>query len=191
MAKKRKRRDADRDSPDGGASEYDPLGDLISRHQISLVGVLIVSTLAALVGLGLLTLGLLRDPISLLFVLIGGGVMLLAGALLVTSLFNIGRRLELRKKGIRFTDRFYDVEMFWEEIAGIHVNRTDETDYGMASVRKRGGHYMTPSGPLTQTEWDVTIESHDGRAIHLTSPFLNAVSDPRKLISQIRLRAGQ
>jgi hypothetical protein len=173
-----------------GGADYDALGELISRHAVSLGSVLIVAAVGALVGAGLLVFALTREKISVLFLVIGAGVILLAGALLVTSVFNIGRRLELRKKGIRFVDPYYDVEFFWEEIADIKVNRLDQTDYGVATVWKRGGHYMTPSGPLTQTEMDVTIQAHDGRAIHLNSSFLKIVSDPRKLISQIRLRAG-
>jgi hypothetical protein len=105
-------------------------------------------------------------------------------------LFNLGRRLELRKKGIRFVDPLFELEFFWEEIADVQVNRVDETDYGVATVRSKGAHYMKPSGALTHTEWDVTIQSHDGRAMHLTSSFLKIVPDPRKLISQIKLRAG-
>src|SRR5262245_22635668 len=187
MGKKRsKRRDAD----DDAGAEYDALGELISRYAVSLGGVLIVSAVGALVGAGLAIFALTRERISILFLLIGAGLILVAGALLVTSLFNVGRRLELRKKGIRFVDPYYDVEFFWEDIADIKVNRADETDYGVATVQKRGSHYMAPSGPLTRTDWDVTIQSHDGRSIHLTPTFLKIVADPRKLISQIRLRAG-
>src|SRR5262245_59540133 len=114
MGKKRsKRRPAD----DETGVEYDALGELISRHAVGLGGVLIVSGIGALVGGGLVVFALTRERISLLFLLIGAGVILVAGALLVTSLFNIGRRLELRKKGIRFVDPYYDVEFFWDEIA--------------------------------------------------------------------------
>src|SRR5437660_5110167 len=142
MGNKRRKRSVE--DVEGGDSAFDPLGDLIHRYQVSLAGVLIVAGVAALVGLGLVAFALTRERISLLLLLIGAGIVLLAGALVAANLFNLGRRLELRKKGIRFIDPMFDLEFFWEDIADVQVNRQDETDYGVATVRRKGAHYIAP-----------------------------------------------
>jgi hypothetical protein len=110
--------------------------------------------------------------------------------LLGINVLNVGRCLELRKLGVRFVESGLLTEFFWDEIVDIEVNRTDDTYLGLATVRKRSANTSTPSGPLTSTEWDVTIHAQDGRAIRLRRIFLRTVPDPKKLISQLRLRAG-
>src|SRR5438128_10656663 len=107
MAKKRRKRHADAEVDDRDGQTFDPLGALITRYQVSLAGMLIVAGVVALAGLGLVAFALTRERISLLLLLIGAGVVLLAGGLVATNLFNIGRRLELRKKGIRFVDPLF------------------------------------------------------------------------------------
>src|SRR5947207_907214 len=116
MAKKRRKRSADAELDD---VEYDPLGALIHRYQVSLAGVLIVAGVVALVGLGLIAFALMRERVWLLLLLIGAGIVLLAVGLVAANLFNLGRRLELRKKGIRFVDPLYELEFFWEEISDV------------------------------------------------------------------------
>src|SRR5262249_15500584 len=82
MGKKRcKRQVAD----EAAGAEYDALGELISRYAVSMGGVLIASAIGALVGAGLVVFALSRERISLLFLLIGAGLILVAGALVVTS----------------------------------------------------------------------------------------------------------
>jgi hypothetical protein len=115
---------------------------------------------------------------------------LLAVALLGMNIFNLGRRLELRKRGVRFVESGIVTDFFWDEIANVEVNRTDDTYLGVATVRRHSGDASSLSGPLTKTEWDVTIRGRDGRTIRLRPMFLRTVPDPRKLISQLRLRAG-
>ena len=92
--------------------------------------------------------------------------------------------------GIRFIESGTETELAWDEIADIEVRRLDRTYLGPVSLWKRSSDASSPSGLLTNTEFTVIIHSHDGRGIRLSSMFLRSVSDPRKLISQLRLRAG-
>jgi hypothetical protein len=110
--------------------------------------------------------------------------------LLGINVFNVGRCLELRKLGVRFVESGIVTELLWHEIVDIAVNRTDDTYLGVVTVRKRSSDASSPSGLLTKSEWDVTIQGQDGRTIHLRPMFLRMVPDPKKLISQLRLRAG-
>ena len=171
-------------------STDDPLGKLLQQYRVNLAGVLVVSGGILLLGLGLLAYALSRQPYSLTFLLVGTGTLLFALALLGMNVFNVGRRLELRKLGVRFVQSGIVTEMFWDEIADVVVNRTDDTNFGVATVRRRSTDASSPSGLLTKTEWDVTIQGQDGRTIRLPPMFLRTVPDPKKLISQLRLRAG-
>jgi hypothetical protein len=170
----------------------DPLGGLMKTYTMSLVGLLVVSGAVALVGLGLVGCGLVlaQQLTSVILLLIGTCALLAAVALLGVNVFNVGRRLEMRKKGLRYVEAGIVTEIRWEDVVDIQVNRTDDTNLGVATVRKRGGHYAAPSGPLTRTEWDVTIRARDGRSMHLGPRFLKLVPDVGKLISQMRIRSG-
>ena len=108
---------------------------------------------------------LTREPYSLAWLLAGAFVLLMVVALLGTNVFNVGRRLELREHGVRFVEAGVETALAWDEIADVEVNRTDDTYLGVASVRRRSSNASRPSGPLTKTEWDVTIHAHDGRTI--------------------------
>ena len=194
MGKKRRNRNPDEDDGDKSSkligSLDDPLGKLLQQYQVSLGGVLLISGAIALVGLGIVTYALIQQPYSLMFLLVGTAVLLLSIALLGMNVFNIGRRLELRKRGVRFVESGIVTELFWDEIAVVEVNRTDDTYLGVATVRKRSADASSPSGLLTSTVWDVTIRGQDGRMIRLRPTFLRTVPDPKKLISHLRLRAG-
>jgi hypothetical protein len=194
MGKKRRLRDPDEDDSDkeskASGSAADPLGKLVQQYQVSLAGVLMICGVIGLLGIGVLVYALTRQPYSLTFLLVGAGALLLAVTWLGMNAFNIGRRLELRKRGVRFTELGMVTEFLWDEIARVEVNRTDDTNFGVATVRRRSQDASSPSGLLTNTEWHVTIHRHDGRTIHLRPMFLRTVPDPKKLISQLRLRAG-
>jgi len=70
----------------------------------------------------------------LTFLLVGAGALLLALALLGMNAFNIGRRLELRKLGVRFVQSGIITEIFWGDVVDVVVNRTDDTNLGVATV---------------------------------------------------------
>jgi hypothetical protein len=194
MRKIRRRHDSFKDASDQGSesidSADDPLGKLLVTHRVSLAGVLLVSGVILLAGLGMLVYALTRQPYSLTFLLIGAAASLLALVLVGMNVFNFGRRLELRKQGVRFVELGTVTEIFWDEIVDVEVNRTDDTSFGVATVRRRSADASRPSGLLTKTEWTVTIHAQDGRRIRLPSMFLRTVGDPKHLISQLRLRAG-
>jgi len=94
MAKKKRQIDEDE-------AGRDPLGKLLLSHHVSIIGVLLVAGVVVLIGLGIITFALLREPISLLFLAIGAGVLLLAMVFVGMNVINVGRRLELRKRGVR------------------------------------------------------------------------------------------
>jgi hypothetical protein len=191
VAKKRRTRSGDEDDRDDrGDPADDPLGKLWQEHRVSLAGLLLVSGVMACIGLGLVGYALSRQPISLIFLGAGAAVLLFAVVVVGVNLFNVGRHLEIRKHGVRYTQSGIVTEILWEDIVDVDVSRTDDTYLGVASVRKRSKNAAAVSGPLTKTEWDVTIRGRDGRSIHLPVMFLRTVPDPRKLISQLRLRAG-
>jgi hypothetical protein len=170
--------------------DVDPLGKTINCYAVSLAGALIVSGIGGVVGLGLTGYGLAQDPMSVLFLAIGALFAVLALLWLGVNLLNLGRRLEVRKNGIRFVEAGDQTELLWEDIADIQVNRTDNTYMGVVSVQTKSSNYVPPSGPLTKTDWDVTIRARDGRTIRLRPTFLKLVPDVRKLITHMRMRAG-
>ena len=178
----------ERDRPIGSAD--DRLCKLLQQYQVSLGGVLLISGVTAVIGVGTIVYSLTRRPYWLVFLLVGTVALLLSVALLGINVFNIGRRLELRKRGVRFVESGIITEFSWDEITEVEVNRTDDTYLGVARVRRRSADASSPSGLLTSTEWDVTIRGQDGRTIRLRPMFLRNVADPRKLISQLRMRAG-
>jgi len=192
MAKRRSDEDSDSDDFDEVAprAPADPLGKLIKQYRVSLAGVLIVSGVLGAAGGGCLVYALSRNPYSATFLAIGAALLLLGVVVLVMNIFNVGRRLEVRKRGIRFTEAGIETALLWDEIVDVEVNRTDTTSLGVASVRKRSSDTASPSGLLTNTEWDVTIHGRDGQMIHLSPIFLRTVPDAKKLIAQIRMRAG-
>jgi hypothetical protein len=196
MAKKRPNRDPDkrpekkRRKTDEAESDDDPLGKLVKEYGVNLAESLVGGGVIGLVGGGLMAYGLSRDPYSLGWTLAGGVVVLAAVVMLGLSLLNVGRKLELRKRGIRWTEFGMVTEFAWDDISDVEIDRRDETYLGVASVQKRSSDAVSSSGPLTKTEWDVTIHAHDGRTIHLRPLFLRTVPDPKKLLSQIRLGAG-
>jgi hypothetical protein len=168
----------------------DPLGKLLRQYRVSLAGVVVMAGAVALVGLGVLAVGLARKPVSPTFLLMGTVALLMAFALVGINLFNVGRRLELRKHGIRYMEAGVETELAWDEIAEVEVSRLDRTNFGVATVWKRSADASRPSGLFTNTEFTVIIHARDGRRIRLSPIFLRGVADPRKLIAELRLRSG-
>lgn len=194
MGKKRRELDTPRKEMDRRKNltdnDDDPLGKVIQQYQINLGGLLLGLGILAMIGLGLMIYGTIRTSYRLPFLLGGGLILLATVVVLVTSLMNLGRRLELRKRGVRYIEYGNSTEFLWDEITDVEVNRIDETYLGVASVRRHSQDGYSPSGPLTKTELRVTLHSQDGRTINLRPIFLKTVSDTKKLISQLRLRSG-
>jgi hypothetical protein len=187
MAEKRRRAaDGETDSGD----RPDPLGEVVEQYHVTWASVLLVSGAIAVVGLGCSIYAVTREPWSKGFLLVGGAVVLCAVALLIINSFSVGRRLELRRRGLRLVERGVETEVLWGDIVDIEVGRTDATYMGPVSVERRSSDPITPSGPLTKTEWQVTIHTSDGRSLRLSKMFLRMVPDPKKLISHLRMRSG-
>jgi hypothetical protein len=174
------------------APDADPLGKLIHEYGASLPGALVASGGLALVGLVLTALAytLFRPPGSYIGLGAGAVLLLLALCVLVVNVFNVGRRLEVRKRGLRYTEVGVETVIRWEEIVDVSVRRHDETDMGIVTRERESSDYVSPSGPLTKTEWEVEIVGDNGETIHLPPTFLRTVGDPKKLIQQIKIRAG-
>jgi hypothetical protein len=168
----------------------DRLGKLMEQHRVTLLGVLVVTGFLGIVGLGVCGYAWLKDPRSLTLLIIGGFVILLAVILFGINILNVGCSVEIRKKGIRYTQRGARTEMLWNEIVDVSVDRLDNTSMGPVTVRRRSDDASSPSGLLTKTEWTVVITADDGRQIRLTPTFLRVVSDPKSLISNLKLRSG-
>lgn len=196
MAKKRPQRDPEdrpqkkRKKAHAVEADQDLLGKLVARYGVNLAETFVGYGIIALIGGGMVWYALSRDPNSIGWLLVGSTVILAAVAMFGLILINLGRKLELRKRGLRWTEFGMVTEFAWDDIADVEVDRRDETNLGLASVHKRSSDAVSSSGLLTKTEWDVTIHAHDGRTIHLRPLFLRTVQDPKKLISQIRMGAG-
>jgi len=186
MGKHKRRRESE-DSVEGAT---EPLGKLINQHQANLAAALVVGGIVGLFGIGALIYALTQSPVSTTFLIIGTAALLLAILVPAKNAASFGHRLELRKRGVRFVEPGKVSEFYWDEVATIEVKRTDQTNLGMVTVRKRSSNAVRPSGPLTTTEWDVTIHATDGRSMHLRPAFMRTVRDPKGLISQLKLRAG-
>ena len=185
-----KRQSADSRPHQTRVASRDRLGKLIEQHRVTLLGVLFVNGVLGMVGLGLCGYGFVRDPRSLSLLVIGGFFILMALILLGINVVNIGRSLEIRKKGIRYSERGAVTELLWSEIVDVSVDRLDDTNMGIASVKRRSNDASSPSGLLTKTEWEVIITADDGRQVRLTPIFMRVVSDPKGLISKLKLRSG-
>src|SRR5437867_3596882 len=98
MSKKRRKAESDEDE-ELIDSARDPLGKLLEQYHVSLAGVLIVAGIISLIGLGIAIYSQFRETYSLIWLLVGTGVLLLAVVFLGMNVFNVGRRLELRKRG--------------------------------------------------------------------------------------------
>jgi hypothetical protein len=183
------------DSPAAAAAaaQRDPLGTLIEQHRVTLAGVLLVCGLSGALGVAALGWGWSQQPrttVALAAMGIGGLVLLTALVLLFMNIFNIGRSLELRKHGIRYTERGQTTQFLWKEIASVETDRLDSTFVGAATKYTRSDNAVAPSGPLTRSEFTVTIVADDGRTIRLPPSFLQCVDDPKKLISKLKVRSG-
>lgn len=189
--RRRRPRTSDQEKRPGSADSVgEPLGKLIHAYQVNLASVLVVCGGLMLIGLAVIGYALMRRPLSLIVLLIGAAIVLVAFVQLGTNVLSIGRRLELRKRGVRFVESGVTTEIFWNDVADIIVDRADSTYVGVASVHTRSDDAASPSGLLTNTDWTLTIQSQDGQMIRLRPAFLKTVPDPRKLISQLRLAAG-
>jgi hypothetical protein len=168
----------------------DPLGKIIQLYQIHLGVLLVVFGVISLIGLGVMSLAWVWTAHKLPFLFGGGLVILTAVGAFGMSVANVGRSLELRKYGLRYTEGGTSTEFLWDEIIDVEVDRIDETYLGVASVRRRSQDGYGLSGPLTKTEMRITLHSQDGRSIDLSPTFLKTVRDTRNLLSQLRLRSG-
>lgn len=166
----------------------DPLGKLQQHYEVTLAVVLGFCGGVAVIGAGALIWGLTQA--SLGWQIFGGVVLLIACVLVGINIPNLGRRLEVRRRGVRFIERGESTEFHWDDIAEVELDRTDSTYLGVATVRERSSDERKPSGLLSNTELDVTIRSHDGRSIRLRPTFLRLVPKPRELITEIKVRAG-
>jgi hypothetical protein len=178
-------------NPEKASGPADPLGRLIAQYPPRFAGVLLVSGVVAIIGAGLVGFSLLRESTSIILLAIGGFILLVAIVFVGMNLINLGRRLELRKRGLRFTEGGEETDILWQDVADVTVRRTDNTNLGAVRVWQTSANYLAPSGPLTRTSWDITIQSHDGAEIHLGPTFLKIVPNVPKLISQMRLAGGQ
>jgi hypothetical protein len=168
----------------------DPLGRILKEYKVTWAGVLVVCGGIALLGGGVLAFALTREVVSIALTSVGGAICFSAVALFLMNLGNVGRCLELRKRGVRFTERGLAVEMLWSDVVDVDVNRTDQTNLGVAAVLKQSSDYAAPTGPLGKTEFEIRINAADGRSIRLSPMFMRMVSDPRELISFLKIRSG-
>jgi hypothetical protein len=168
----------------------DPLGKVIEQHGITWAAVIAVTLVLCAVGAGILAYGGTRNPRSTLWLVVGGIVCGLGVCMFLLNARNTGRRLELRKKGVRYVDGGNITEIFWSDIVDVEVERLDATNMGLATKFKNSNDAVSPSSLLTKTEWTVTIHADNGRKIPLKPAFFRIVPDPRALISNLKLRAG-
>jgi hypothetical protein len=189
VAKRRRHPDSDNDANAGPGGD-DPLGKLWQRYEVNFASAVAACAVMACFGVGSVIYALSSKPYSLIWLLIGLALLLFSVALLGANAFNAGRQFEVRKHGVRFKQAGVVTEILWEDIVDIDVDRLNQTTLGPATIRTRSKDAVSPSGPLTNTEWEVTIQGRDGTSIRLPRLFMRTVRDPKKLISQLRLRAG-
>lgn len=189
--RRRSRRNSDQKKRRRSADAADePLGKLIHEYGVNLASALVACGFLTLMGLAAIGYALMQRPLSLIILLIGAVVVLAAFVVLVTNIINVGRRLELRKRGVRFVESGVTTEIYWSDVADIIVDRADRTNVGIATVHTRSDDAVSPSGLLTNTDWTLTIQGHDGNVIRLRPVFLKTVRNVQNLISQLRLGAG-
>jgi hypothetical protein len=108
------------------AKDSDPLGKLIvdGKQLPRKMGRIILGVLIVVLGLGLLTLGILKSKPAVLSIglMVTGGALALAGIGTIRS--GVGFlpiQFEIRKRGIRYQTPHRDLDVEWEEIDSVFV----------------------------------------------------------------------
>lgn len=170
-------------------SERDPLGKVIVAHRVTLARVLFIFVLGAAVGGGVLAYASTREIYAKVFLGIGGAILYFAVVASLKNLVLLGRRLELRKYGLRYVAHGSKTDFRWDDIVDLEIIRKDKSYYGRVRVDRVTSDEHSPSGLLTTSTFDVTIHARDGDSIRLTPTFMKAVPNPKKLIQRIRMGA--
>jgi hypothetical protein len=162
---------------------------VIHVYRVNLVGTLFGCGIAAATGSGFVAYAMTREPHSKVFLGVGGVILVIAAAIFFLNVVNLGRRLELRKFGLRYLVYGSKTELLWHDIVDIDVRRKDMSSYGPVHVFKESTDEVSSSGLLTNTDFTVTIHGRDGESIKVGPTFLKIVPDPKRLIQKIRTRA--
>jgi hypothetical protein len=104
-----------------------------------------------------------------IFIVIGMGI-------IAYAVYYLGRSFEIRRKGVRYVNRFSVIELRWDEIIMINVHKTTHVDqYGRRTGR---------------IDWDISFEATTGY-IHLSPAFLYMVPSVHGMVSLLKMHCGQ
>ncbi len=167
----------------------DPLGPVLKTYRPQLGSAVFAIAITVALGGGLLGYAISIGKATLVSLLVGGfGLVLclVGGYLLFVNLANLGRRLDLHKRGIRFSQFGFRKQMRWKEIVNIDVERREVEAFGiMRSVTTSDDEY-SPEAATSNTSWEIAIESARGQTIVLGEIFMRIVPDPPQLIANLR-----
>jgi hypothetical protein len=167
-------------------SQRDPLGKLIKSYRPNAAVGVMVAILMALAGTGVLLYCQFHRPYPFKIMLAGAVLLVACPVMVVVSLFNCRRSLEVRRHGIRLLDGLNVTELAWDEIAEVEVNRTDVTSLGVATIWSRHSDLRKPGLLTARTEWEVLLHTRDGRTIRLSRTFLQYVPDVGSMVTLLR-----
>ena len=161
---------------------HDPLGKPLATYTTGRSAVLVI-VLAVILGLGGGAVLGAADQISTAVVgsrdeglyAVAGWVLMLGGAgTMAWGVLLLGRRLEVRRKGVRYVRRRRVQELRWDEIADIRV-------------RKITIYYR---GAKQGVRWEVDFDA-GARSIYLDSTFLRHIPRVTELVQLLETASGK
>lgn len=161
---KEKEREEDEQDP-----SLDPLGKPIAEFSSTKQSVSLMIGAVVVVGLGIFLI--LKDTKDEMHLFFGGLAILVALVMAGWGFTQAGKKLEVRRKGIRYTKGRTKIQMRWKDISDIQIVKT----------------YVGSQGS-TNIEWDITINGK--KTIHLPNRFLSLVPDKGSLIHLMKINSG-
>lgn len=171
-------------------SPRDPLGKLIKVYRPNTAVGVAVAILMGLAGGSVLLYCQFHHPYPYRIMLAGVVLILASPVMLIVSMFNSRRSLEIRRHGVRLVEGGQVTELAWDEIVQVDVERTDVTSLGVATISTRRSDLKRTSLLPARTEWEVRIQTRDGRMIRLSRMFLQYVPDVKSMVILLRKYAG-
>jgi hypothetical protein len=166
----------------------DPLGELMKVYTTNIKVKAFIYIPFAILGAGMLFYALIQRTETIPNIVIGvsGGVLFFLNSVFMgCQLWNVGKQLELHRRGVRLSRFGMKKDMRWKQIVQIEVVRTAVGTEALGLIDTTTVSDDEHS-PVKGDGLHVTIHDVDGRTIELGHSFMQIVDDPIKLIANLR-----
>jgi hypothetical protein len=177
MAEKRtKGEPADR-SRDPLGKSFESYGTTIKAIMLIILAVILALPGGAVVGgANALAWRLAESTDGMPYTIVGWVLVVIGMCVIAFAVYQLGRSFEVRRKGVRFRNRFNVTELRWDEIDLISVHKTTHVD----QTGRRTG----------RIDWDITITGLTDE-IHLSPTFLKMVPSVYGLVELLKMHCRQ